>query len=361
MFRKIGIVFGEKKILIAFPILTASIFLSGCSLNPSAVLPVKNEMANATVLKTEDGGGTWNSKVKIDDKKTIEGIDVLSMAISPADAKVIYLGTASNGLFQTIDGGETWKNVAFPDKVYGLVFDQADPAVMYGSGIFNGRAKIFKRIGEDQEWKETYTEPADGTTIASLAIDPKNHQIIYAGTNEGVIVKSTDAGTTWVNIKKAEGPVTSIAFDTASSAHVFFGIFETGILETTDGGINIVDISEKIDPAERTTTVNTVVSDPYLAGVVYAATDRGIFKRSGDGNWTALNLIESSKAFPIRAIAINPKNSKEITYVSSRAIYKSIDGGTKWSTFQLDTSKDVSVLKYVNANPSTIYAGMRSY
>jgi len=47
---------------------------------------------------------------------------------------------------------------------------------MYGSGIFNKRAKIYKRVQENQEWKEVYTEPAEGTTIASLAITKQIHK-----------------------------------------------------------------------------------------------------------------------------------------------------------------------------------------
>lgn len=350
-----------KKILFVLPIIVVSIFLSGCSLDPSSVLPTKNSMANATVLRSDDGGLTWTPKVTIDEKKTIEGIDVLSMAISPANSNVLYLGTTSNGLFQSNDGGETWKNVAFPDKAYGLIFDPKNADIMYGSGIFNGRAKIFKRVGENQEWKEIYTEPADGTIISALAIDNRNSQVLYAGTNEGVIIKSSDAGVSWVNLRKAEGPIISVSFDVANSSHVLFGIFQVGILETNDGGTNIVDISEKIDPVGRITSVNALTADPFLAGVAYTGTDAGVFRRSPDGTWNQLNIIESSKVFPIRTIAINPKNSREILYSSSKAIYKSIDGGVKWSTFQLETSKDISILKYIPSEPSKIYAGLRSF
>jgi photosystem II stability/assembly factor-like uncharacterized protein len=234
---------------------------------------------------------------------------------------------------------------------------------MYGSGVFNGRAKIFKRLAEGQEWKEIYTEPSDGTIISALAIDQNNPQILYAGTNAGVIIKTTDGGHSWVNLKMSEnlaGPIISIGFDAANSAHLFFGVFQLGVIETRDGGATLENITEKIDTAGRTSSVYSLVTDPYLGGVVYVGTDKGIFRRSGE-TWSPMNLIESSKAFPVRVIAVNPKNSKEIMYSSSKALYKSTDSGAKWTTFQLDTSKEISVLKYDQINTARIYAGLRSF
>lgn len=349
-----------KKILTILPVIVATLFLSGCSL-PSALVSSKNTMANATVIKSDDGGTVWNPKIRVDDKKTIAGIDVLSMAIHPMDPNIIYLGTMADSLFVTKDGGENWAQVAYPDKAYGLVFDPANPNTMYGSGVLNGRAKIFKRLAEDQEWKEIYTEPAEGTIISTLAIDRFNSQVIYAGTSEGVIIKTTDGGGTWVNLKKADGPIIGIGFDSGNSSHVFFGVFQVGVLETRNAGATIEDISEKIDTAGNTRSVYTLVSDPYLGGVVYVGTEVGIFRRSGGDSWAPLNLIASSKEFPVRAIAVNPLNSREIMYSSAKAIYKSTDSGAKWSTFQLDTNKEISTIKFNPIDSTKIFAGLRSF
>lgn len=352
-----------KKISFGISVVVIVFLFSGCSL-PSSLLPAKNSMANATMLKSVDGGMSWNPKVKINDKKTIEGIDILSMAIHPVDQNIVYVGTMSNGLFVTKDGGEIWAQVPFADKAYGLVFDQRNPDVMYGSGVFNGRAKIFKRLMDGQEWKEIYTEPADGTTISTIAINKVNPQILYAGTSEGVIIKTADGGQTWVNLKinaDLKGPIVSIGFDAANDSHVLFAVFQVGVLETKNAGASIENITEKIDTVGRTNSIYTLTVDPYLGGVAYVGTGNGIFRRGGGDEWKSMNLIESSKAWPVRAIAINPKNSKEIMYSSAKAIYKSIDTGGKWATFQLDTSKEISILKYDAVDPLKIFAGLRSF
>lgn len=352
-----------KRILLVLPLMAITLLLSGCSF-PGTILPSKNPMANATFLKSDDAGGSWNPKIRIDDKKNIAGVDVLTMAVHPFDPNIVYLGTASNGLFMTKDGGENWSQVAFADKAYGLVFDPRNPDIMYGSGVFNGRAKIFKRMVEGEEWKEIYTEPADGTTISSLVIDNRNPRVLFAGTSNGVIIKTTDGGQTWVNLKLSydsnfNAPIVSISFDAANDGHVFFASFQTGILETRNGGDSVENITKQMDETGNTSSVYTLVTDPNQGGVVYVGTANGIFKK--DGSWKSLNIIESSKAFPIKTIVINPRNSNEIAYSSAKAIYKSTDGGNRWSTFQLDTNKDISIIKYDPSNPTRIYAGLRSF
>lgn len=353
-----------KKIFSGMLIFGAMFVLSGCSFSDplGSLTATSNPTSNATVLKTMDGGTTWQVKNKIDDKKTIAGVNVLTMAIHPSDPNIIYLGTEANAVFMSKNGGESWSQVAFAEKVYNILFNPQDPNVMYATGIFNGRAKIFKRLKEGEEWKEVYTEPADGTTISSLAIDRKNPAVLYAGTSDGVIIKTTDAGATWVNLKKAIGPIVAIGFDVANSSVVYFGIFQNGVMQTKNAGAEIEDITRKIDATGRATTLYTLVTDPYLAGVAYVGTSSGIFRGSNNGEaWAALNIIESSKAFPIRSIAINPKKSSELIYSSAKAIYKSLDGGVKWSTTQLDTSREISTLKYDPVDSSKIYAGFRAF
>ena len=350
-----------KKILTSCGILVAAVLFSGCSLVPGTTTTPGTSTAN--FLKSSDGGVTWTPKVKIDDKKTIAAANVLSVAVHPTDPKIVYIGTEKNGLFITKDGADTWQSMAFAQKVYGLVFDKTNPLVIYASGVYNGRGKIFKRDGEQAEWKEIYTEPSDGTYITALGVNPSNGSVIYAGTSDGVIIKSIDGGVSWRNVKKAEGPVTSISFDCTNREHIYFGIFQRGILETMDGGMNLADITNKFSSLTSGTSNNvySVVADPSVSGVVYIGTDQGITRGAQTGGkWDSLNIIASSTNYPIRALAINPANSKEIMYAGAGVIYRTIDGGTQWSTFQLDTKKSAGVIQYNPSNPRDIFVGLRS-
>jgi photosystem II stability/assembly factor-like uncharacterized protein len=350
-----------KKTITISAVLCSMFLFSGCGVSTPAATSPTAQMASATVLRSDDSGATWLPKTKIDDKNNISGINVLSMAIDPQDGSNIYLGSESNGIYESKDSGETWTAVPFADKVYGLAIDHQNPDNIYASGVYNGRAKIFKQSGAGQDWKEIYTEPSNGTVISSLAISPVNPLVLYAGTSAGVLIKSIDGGQNWINLKSAGAPVTSIVFDHASDSHVFFGIFQGAVLETKDGGATISQLTPKNSSSANISNVMTVVADPFQPGVFYVGTNSGIIKCLADSTCSAMNIISSSAASPIRAIAINPANSKEIIYSSAKAIYKSTDGGVQWSTVQLDTNKEISILNYDPNDSTKIYAGLRSF
>jgi len=324
-------------------------------------------MAGATFMRPDDAGLTWKPKMKIDDKKSITGIDVLSMAINPLDPDNIYIGTKANGIFETLDGGETWRQVPFADRVYGLAFDPFNPNVIYGSGVFEGRAKLFRCAQKDMcmnqqlEWDEIYTEPSEGTVISSLAIDPANPQAVYLGTSRGVMLKLSSGERGWLDLKEMNGPIVGIVFNHADSNNIFFAVFERGIFETKDGGVTAEDVTRSMGTAMNTSMVYSIATDINSPGVVYVGTGNGIFQRRPDGSWVELNIIESSRAYPIRAIAVNPNDSRQIIYSSAKAIYKSNDGGVTWSTFQLDTTKEIGVLRFDPKNPQRIFAGLRKF
>ncbi|HAV11043.1 MAG TPA: hypothetical protein DCX32_00630 [Candidatus Moranbacteria bacterium] len=343
--------------------LSATFFLSGCSLDTSITQSTgANLMPKATFIKTSDSGEIWEPKMKVDEKKSISSINVLAVAVDPFDPNIVYLGSEKNGIFVSRDGAETWSQIKFPEKVYGLALDHSARNVIYASGVFKGRGKIFKRTSEGSEWKEIYTEPADGTVISSLAMDKFNANVLYAGTNEGVIFKTTDGGNTWNNIHKAEAPVTSIAFDSANSNVVYFGVFQRSLLKTSNGGVSVENITSKISGLDGNQSVFSVTTDPRSAGTLYAGLGNGIAKSvNGGENWVNLNTLGSSRNFPVRVLAVNPQNSSELIYVAGKAIYKSTDGGVQWSTFQLDTAKDVGGIVYNRNNPSIIYAGLRNF
>lgn len=354
----------------SFSILVAAFFLSGCNTGINSVAQNTQQqqpISAATFIRSDDSGSTWEPRMRIDDKKNIAGIDVLSMAVNPFDPNNVYIGTEANGLFETLDGGETWRQVPFANKVYGLAFDPTNPNMIYGSGVLEGRAKLFRCNQKDMcmnqqlEWDEIYTEPSEGTIISSLAVDPKNPRFVYFGTSDGVILKLSDGDRGWLDLKEADGPVTGISFDAADSSHIFFAVFQRGILETKDGGQTMENITIKIDPARSTTTIYTITADPYLPGVAYVGTGSGIFKRNPDESWSELNIIESSRAYPIRVVAVNPKDSRQITYSSAKAIYRSYDSGATWSTFQLDTAKEIGVLRFDPQNADRIFAGLRKF
>jgi photosystem II stability/assembly factor-like uncharacterized protein len=328
--------------------------LGGSTATTSTSTTVKKQ--TGSFLKSFDGGKNWENKVRINDTASIGLADIISMEIDPLDTNVIYIGTEKDGLLVTKNGGDSWEKMVFPlTRIFGLAIDKNDNRTIYASGVLDKRAKIYKSSDRG----------VNDSVISSLKISNKNPKVLYCGTSQGMIFKSIDSGQSWKNLTKANGPVIDISFDSANDNVVYFGVSKGTILMTKDGGGKIEDLErmslEKITDGKMFAfNVYSIETDPRNSGVLYVGTDSGIWRGTDfGGKWEEINILESSKKFPVRAIAVNPQNSNEISYSNSGVIYKSVDNGTSWLTFQLTTEKTVDMIEYNPISPDIIYAGLR--
>ncbi len=308
-------------------------------------------------MKSTDGGKNWEPKSKTSGKIKLDSVDVLSLAINPNDGNNILVGTLGSGILKTEDGGESWNPLIFPaGKVYGLAIDPVDGRIAYASGVWQGRGKIFKTINGGTEWTEIYTEPSNGPLIISLTLDKKRPNILFASTSDNQVIKSVDAGNAWKNIFVASSPVLKIAIDSVDSNLIYLNMLNSGMLISKNGGEKI----EEIKSPEINRNVSFIETDPVKNKWIYAAGQIGLFRSKDAGaSWESIRTLGDSKTSPVKAVAINPRNPTEIIYAAGQALYKSVDNGTNWITFQLETKKNVSVLKYDAANPEFVYLGLR--
>jgi photosystem II stability/assembly factor-like uncharacterized protein len=346
-----------KKITLLSFLLLAVLVLSGCG----TTAPAEIVYSLNTVLKTTDGGTTWKMASEDNTNKTIIIPEILSLELDALDSEKVFAGTEKDGLFFSADGGKGWTKLDFPlTRIFGLAVARGDSKIVYASGLLKERGKIYKSLDEGLTWKEIYSEPANGTVISSLAMSPKSQDTLYAGTSEGMIIKTIDGGKTWKNLTKASGPVTTIGFDRADDSDIYFLVWNNTVLRTKDGGGKFDDLSKNITTGFFDGKPFFLATDPNITGRVYAGMSNGFLGGTKLGDkFEALNVIESSKKFPIRALAVNPQNSNELVYTSAQAIYKSTDGGKTWATTQLDTTRTGSQLKYDPRVSSTIYLGLR--
>lgn len=359
-----------------------AVFLSGCSLN----LPIAGTASGGSIWKSFDAGATFLPKVTVDEQRKISSADVLSMIIDPRHSDVIYIGTLSDGLFKTTDGGERWEPLVFPPvKNYGLTFGRDNSDQIYASGVYNDIAKVYRSDDAGKNWKEIYTEPGKGTVITALKASPDISDVLYAGTSAGVVIKSTDGGATWNNIRVTKGPVTKILFEKGTSEKVILLILDQGVDVSMDGGKtwnieaeegyfarapsesnytkqNGKDISSKSALSEKPQGMTAVAGDASRPGTLYAGAKNGVFRSRDSGKiWEKLNVIESSKKFPVRALAVNPTNPNEIVYAAGNAFYRSVDGGMKWATTQLEINRTVNIIEYDPNHPEILYFTLRKF
>jgi len=197
------------------------------------------------------------------------------LIFSPADPHALYLG--SNVLFKTTDGGNSWQVVS-PDLT------REDPGVPSTLGPF------------------VEADPAKGKhrgVIYSLAPSPKDANLIWAGTDDGLIHVTRDVGKSWQNVTPPElTPWSKVAqldashFD-ADTVYAAINRFRVDDLHplayrTHDGGKSWKVIVTGIPENEP---VNSVREDPVRKGLLFAATERSVYFSLDDGeHWQSLRL-----------------------------------------------------------------------
>jgi len=180
--------------------------------SPLIISPHNNERifcGAQFVFCSDDGGKSWK-KISPDltnfspqRQGNIAHSVVFSISESPVEKGVIYAGTDDGNLQVTRDNGKTWMNVSagLPAGlcIAGIESCHFDAGTVYAA--VNGKRHddfecyLFRSTDYGKNWERVSSNiPA---TIANvIKQDPKNKNLLYAGTDRGVYV-STDGAKTW--------------------------------------------------------------------------------------------------------------------------------------------------------------------
>lgn len=312
----------------------------------------------SNIHKSIDGGNSWLAQKA--SSINLASKNILSLALNPQNENQAFFGLSESGIIKTEDGGASWQFLENfgASKVYGLEVDRNNPTVIYASGVWEKRGKIYKSVDGGTSWEEVYTEAAEGPLVISLVLSKQDSNVIYASNSENLLIKSTDGGETWKNILKTSDPVDQIVLSPINSKGIFLITSGGSIYRSLDGGKDFSSIDEKIDSSINIRgQFYTGTIDSF--GAVYLAGEIGIIRSLDNGDsWEMVKTLSDPETFPVRALDVNPNNAQEIIYAAARAVYKSTDRGNTWSALQLNSSDIARVLKYNPTNPQIIYLGL---
>jgi photosystem II stability/assembly factor-like uncharacterized protein len=173
------------------------------------------------VYKSTDAGKTWNH-IGLENTRQIGRIIVDPKNPSIVFVAALGHAYGSNpdrGVYRSRDGGATWQKVLFKNDDLGaidLAFDPTNSQIVYAT-LWNVRrppwfiytpangpgAGIFKSVDGGTTWKEISEGiPAEGRGHIGIAVAPANHNRIYAAVDakEGGVFRSDDAGATWTRL-----------------------------------------------------------------------------------------------------------------------------------------------------------------
>jgi photosystem II stability/assembly factor-like uncharacterized protein len=276
----------------------------------------------------------------------------------PTDRNVLYMGSDSGGLFRSEDKGLHWSpaNTGLCHYTgYSLAVSPAAPDLVYA--LTDGG--LCKSIDRARSWTFIAESGADRLDIRSwrhgsvraVGIDPRNAEIVYAGSHTGRLFKSEDGGTSWRELPyrearpPAENPpapskavkdvVSSVALVPGEAGTVYVSNTRLGMFRSDDAGATW----SALDGPRTVLSVTTSARDP--ATVWAACGGDGIWRSDDRGRtWTPVEgwrgtLANGSKALQIREVALHPARPGLVYAIGNQewngSLFRSDDGGTTWS------------------------------
>ena len=214
------------------------------------------------------------------------------IAISPHDHERVYVG--SQHVHRTTDGGDSW-TVISPD----LTTDD------------ESRQRKTGGLTPDD------TSPTYAAVLFAIAESPLEAGVIWAGSNDGLVHVTRDAGETWANVTGAIpdlppwGTVSNIepSGHAASTAYISVDLHQVNdtapyVYKTTDYGATWRSLGADL-PRSVFSYVHVVREDPVRAGLLYVGTENGVYVSLDDGaHWASLqtNLPHA----PVHWLSIQP-------------------------------------------------------
>jgi len=266
------------------------------------------------ILKTTDGGATWNHILPFEQD---EIIGVQDMVINPQNSNEVYAAT-TNGLYQSLNGGANWSIILNELNVIDIELHPTNDNIIYvTNGNFNtSYDPQLNGIYKSTNKGASFTKLTDAGLIsawsgnAKIALDPNNPEIIYASIQElynvdpttpGGVFKSTNGGNTWAHINNQNIALYQgwyshdIAINPSSSNEIINVGIDTW--KSTNGGVNFSKVSNwqawefgeiPVGTPEGSDEyvhgdIHGVYYHPLLTNTIFLATDGGVFSSDTNG------------------------------------------------------------------------------
>lgn len=161
---------------------------------------------NTGLIKSTDGGKTWQQVATILDPP----VDFHAMTVSKSNPEIIIgFDSAGRGLFKTIDAGQNWQTLQFPEYMSALAISPTDPNVVFAA---TGKG-IYQSTDGANNWAQI--DQYKGLLMFTVAFDEK--ESLYASTDQFGLSKSSDFGKTWEKINSPNLTIMSIAVDSENN------------------------------------------------------------------------------------------------------------------------------------------------
>jgi hypothetical protein len=282
--------------------------LPPASINAVKPDPVDTNVVYATTFeapyKSTDFGVTWTRK-PIPNVTLRSGLES-QLAVDPSAFGTIYVATFNDGIFKSVNGGDTYTaiNTGLPSNLIAadatVALAPTNPQTLY-AGFFDSlgeNAGFFKSVNGGATWSSlTANLPnPNARRIRSIYVNAGNADDVWVLTADGPY-HTTNGGTTFTLPGPAFGSGRGMAFDPANAANLWLGrnnndafgtpsAANSGVFASVNGGVNYAQKLGSVN-IQRMAAIRTG-GNVTLFGSAFADDFRDL-QRSNDGGTTWFN------------------------------------------------------------------------
>lgn len=364
-----------------------------------SAIDVVNSDKNIMYIGTA-GGGVWKSKsggVTFSPVFDDETQSIGAIKIDQSNPQTVWVGTGEHcvrnstsvgtGLYKTTDAGETWEHMGLEnsERISAIVIDSQNSDVVY-VGVLghlwnaNEERGVYKTSDGGKTW-ELVLKVDENTGCASLAIDPQDPSILYAGmwqfrrkaytfTSGGPgsnLYKSIDAGKNWEILRNGfpEGDLGRITVAVAPPRpNVVYAVVEAkknALYRSDDLGIHWREMNSSQAVSMRPFYFGHLLVDPKDHNRVYKPGFS--FSVSHDGGKSFGNPLTSPQGGSVHpdhhAIWVNPDETRHILVGTDGGVYESHDRGQTWRFFENLPVSQFYRVSYDMERPYHVYGGLQ--
>ena len=312
------------------------------------------------VWKSTDGAMTWSS---VFDKEGTSSIG--SIAVANSNHNILYVGTGEacirgnishgDGVYKSLDGGKTWKNVGLHDSraIGKVIINPTNPDIAFVAALGhpygpNTERGIFRTTDGGKTWEKVLYKD-ENTGGIDVAFDPHNPNILFGalwqarrtswsmddgGPGSG-LYRSNDGGTTWKRLEEhglPKGPYGKIGVAVAANSDRVYALIEArlpdgGLYRSDDGGENWILVNPSHSLWQRPWYYMHVIADPRDENVLYIM-DVDAYKSTDGGHlFNKVHVPHGDN----HGLWIDPMNTRRMIASNDGGVTVTLDGGKNWT------------------------------
>ncbi len=367
---------------------------------PDGKLTIYVGAASGGVWKSLDSGTTFTP---VFDDQPVQSIGAVS--IDKKNPQTVWVGSGEpwtrnsvsigDGIYKTTDGGDTWSNLglAGSERIAAIKIDPRDSNTVYAcvtGALWSDSAErgVYKTSDGGKNWQHLLKAPSLSTGCASLSMDEKNPDTLYAAmwdfrrkgwtfrsggespssASASALMVSRDGGRSWGEVTPethkgfASKPYGRIAVNVAPSdskrIYAFVESTDSALYVSNDGGQSWEARDKSQWMVWRPFYFARMTVDPSNPDRIYKDDGNLILSEDGGKSFGVVGGFSGMHG-DVHAVWLDPANAKQVLAGDDGGLWYSHDGGNKWWK---NESLPISQFYHVSvddADPYRVYGGLQ--